>query len=308
MRTMDLNRAAVFARVAEAGGVSAAAAALRLPKSSVSRSVRALEDELGVRLLQKVGRGVGLTDAGRVFYGGVAQGLAAMEDALAAAGGVQGAMRGVVRVAAEAELGAFVLTPLLAAFLAEHPEVETELLTSPRPLDLLHGGAADLALHMGRVRSDDLASRRLGAHHAGLFASPAYLARHGTPETPDDLAAHQFVLGWPVRGETLELATFGGPPVTLTPRGRHRVDTASSLTAALRAGVGIGVLPVLMASREAAAGTLVHVLPAWAAEGEPLELVWARSRHLPHRVSLLRDRLAASLTSSCAQPEPLPGC
>lgn len=306
MRTIDLNRAAVFARVAESGGVSAAAAALRLPKSSVSRSVRALEDELGVRLLQKVGRRVGLTEAGRIFYGGVAQGLAAMEEAREAAGGVQGGMRGLVRVAAAAETAAMLLTPILADFLAAHPDVETELRASTRPLDLLREGGADLALHVGRVRSDDLASRRLGAKDAGLFASPAYLARRGTPADPADLAAHEFVLGGS-DGDALTLVPLhGGEARRVSARGRHRADTASALHAAVRAGVGIGVLPDVVGSHAVGGERLVRVLPAWGVEGEPLELVWARSRHVPRRVSLLRDLIEERLEAGCSAAASVP--
>src|SRR6185369_10677415 len=120
---MDLNRAAIFVRVVDEGGFSAAARVLRLPKSSVSRAVALLEEELGARLLQRSTRKVHLTDAGTAFYARAARGIAAVEEAAAAVVDAQGSLRGTVRITAPVDAGVWMLAPIVTSFVALHPGV-----------------------------------------------------------------------------------------------------------------------------------------------------------------------------------------
>src|SRR3954471_9033139 len=124
---MDLTRAAIFVRVVDEGGFSAAARALRLPKSSVSRAVSLLEEELGARLLQRSTRKIRLTEAGSAFYERASRGIAGLEEAGAAVADLQGLLRGTVRITAPVDAGVWLLAPLVARFAGLHPGLYLEL-------------------------------------------------------------------------------------------------------------------------------------------------------------------------------------
>ncbi|MCU0685624.1 MAG: LysR family transcriptional regulator [Polyangiaceae bacterium] len=205
---MDLNRVAVFARVVEGNGFTAAAKALGLPKSSVSRAVTLLEAELGVRLLQRSTRKVSLTEAGSAFYERAARGLAGVEEAALAVADMQGALRGPIRMTSPADAGDRLLGPALARFLRRHPRVQVELVLTGRIVDLVAEGF-DLALRAGHLRDGSLIARKVGDTAGGVFASPRYLSRHGEPARLDDLAAHRCVLFRPTRGRSVW--TLKGP-------------------------------------------------------------------------------------------------
>lgn len=295
MRTVDLNRIAVFASVVDAGGVTAAAAVLGLPKSSVSRSVTLLEDELGVTLLTRSPRGSTMTEAGRAFYAAAARALGEVEDARHALVGVESAPRGVVRIAAPVDIGSWVLMPIVARFRETHPQVEVDVRLTQRPLD---GGpdSFDLALHRGRTDDETLDSRVLGSQDSALYAAPSYLARRGTPTSGEELAGHDCIL-LGVRGArerwTL-IRESDDATITVEPTGPVRVDGIFGVRAAVEAGLGIAPLPIPGAA--GAEGVLTRVLPGTIVRGEPLRLVWARARHTPRRVALLRDAIADSVS------------
>src|SRR5258708_18325501 len=142
--SVDLNAVATFVRVVERGGFTSAAASLGVPKSSVSRSVKRLEQELGVRLLQRTTRRLNLTEAGRAYYESVANALAGMDEARAAITDMQDTPRGTVRVTAPPDIGAILLAPIVARFVRKYPEVRVELSLTSRFVDLVHEGI-DLA-------------------------------------------------------------------------------------------------------------------------------------------------------------------
>ncbi len=176
---MDLNRISVFVRVVEAGTFTAAAAALGVRKSSVSRSVAALEASLGIRLLQRTTRKLSLTDAGRAYYERARDALAGLEEAEQAILALGAAPRGLVRVTAPVDLASD-LAPVVSAFLRAHPAVRVEMFLTARYVDLVKEGF-DLAVRAGALTDSSLLARKVADTELGLFASPAYLDTAGRP-------------------------------------------------------------------------------------------------------------------------------
>lgn len=298
MANMNLNRIATFVRVVEAGSFTAAARNLSLPISSVSRSVSRLEEDLGVRLLQRTTRKLSLTEAGQQYYEGVRGALGALEDAGAAASQASREPRGTVRVTVPADFGGRFFMDVLNRFLGRHERVHVDVLLTNRRVHLVEEGV-DLALRAGVLDDSSLMSRRIGETELGLYASRRYLEERGTPRTLGQLARHDCVL-FRASGGVVRWRLTG-------PRGQEEVEvsgrlTLDSLTAvreAIAAGAGIGTLPVLRLPGEAVRGadTLVRILPRYAVKGSAVHLVWPSSRFLPRHVALFRDFLAAELAN-----------
>jgi len=290
---MDLNRAALFVQVVKAGSFTAAAAAVGLPKSSVSRSVSQLEKELGVRLLQRTTRRLALTEVGQSFYESVSGSVLAIEEAGSTARDRGPAPTGTIRMtAAPDSLG---LAPLLAQFMRKHPGIRIELVLTSRFVDLVAEGF-DLALRAGRLPDSSLVGRRIGSAESALLASPAYLRRRGRPRSMADLAAHDWVLYRATGGHTM--ITLTGPD-----GGEDSVEVTGSLIAdnmmfcraAAEAGVGIVLLPIPACVESLHGGRLEQVLPGWIYRGSSLSLLLPTGRHVPARVALLRDFLVAEM-------------
>ena len=287
---MDLNRVTTFLKVVETGSFTAAAAALGVQKSSVSRGVAALEAELGIRLLQRTTRRLSLTDAGRAYHDRARDALAGLEEAREAVSSLGAEPRGLVRVTAPVDL-AGPLATVTRAFLARYPAVRVEMVLTARLVDLVREGF-DLAVRAGVLTDSSLLSRRIGATDLGLFASPAYLDRAGRPRRPADLEAHECVLfraggssaTWRLSGPR------GDEPVAV--RGRIDTDEFAFVLAMLRAGQGIGLAPVFEFGPLVAAGELERVLPRHVQRGAAVHVVWPSRRYEPAAVVRFREALA----------------
>ncbi len=290
---MDLNRASTFVRVVETGGFTRAAEALKLPPSSISRSVARLEEELGVTLLERTTRKVSLTDAGRAFFERAREAIAGLEQANALALDAAREAHGTVRMAAPPELAPR-LAAALAPFLAEHPKIRLETTFTVHAAGLV-GELVDLAVAIGRLPDSSLISRRIGTATERLYAAPGYLEARGRPRRIADLARHDAVV-------------FGGDTrwELVGPRGAERVEVAGRVVGdhmmfvanAAVAGLGIALLPSFLGDDRAARGLLEAVLPRHASES-PMHLLTHGGRHVPRRVALLRDHLAGALSGSC---------
>jgi DNA-binding transcriptional LysR family regulator len=290
---MDLRRVAIFARVVQDGGFTAAAKALGLPKSSVSRSVALLEREVGTRLLRRSTRGISLTDAGSVFHAKVALGLSALDEAREDLVALDKELRGRIRITAPPDIAAWMLSPILAKFLEQHPAVVVNAELTVRNVDVVDE-RFDLALRARGVDDLSLVAKKLPPIESALYASPAYLARHGQPRRPSDLARHRCILF----GAQAERATW-----TLRgPRATEKVEVSGSVNTndyvfALEMAAsssGIALLPRFVAE-PAGRGRIVRVLDKYISPGFELHLVHAAGRYLPRRVAALRDLLVAEL-------------
>src|SRR5450432_3748982 len=190
---MDLNHVAVFIRVVELESFTAAAKQLGLPKSSVSRTVTRLEEDLGVRLLQRTTRTLHLTEAGHAYYERARVALTGLEEAASAATDMSTVPRGVVRVTAPGDLGVLNLADIVWRFSRAYPLVHIELSLSSRFVDLVAEGF-DLAVRAGKLTDSTLIARKIGSDSLGIFAAQSYLKRRGRPKAFSALTEHDCVL------------------------------------------------------------------------------------------------------------------
>jgi DNA-binding transcriptional LysR family regulator len=290
----DLNHVDTFVRVVEAQSFTAAANALGVPKSTVSRRVSALEAALGVRLLRRTTRKLSLTEAGSAYYDRSSRALAAMLEASVAASDADAEPKGVVRLTAPVDLGAEILADLLTQFSKEYPLIHMDLVLTGRRVDLVEEGF-DLALRAGRLDDSSLIARRVGMSEARLFASPTYIERAGMPRKLADLTKHAFIMFRGRHGELdLQLEGPKGPErVTVT--GPINVDDFSFVRRAVLSGLGIGLLPSMYCRAEVASKTLHHVLPKYTWRSAGLHIVYPSGRYVPQRVAVLRDFLLKAL-------------
>ena len=267
-----------------------AADQLGLHVSAVSRAVAALETRLGVRLLQRTTRQVGLTEAGRAHLARCEALLAELQEAESAASALGGALRGTLRVSAPTGLGLTHITPALADFLAEHPHLALDLHLSNRNVDLVEEGF-DLAIRVGALRDSRLAARRLGDSRRILVASPGYVERHGAPRRAAELASHAcLVLDVGALPERWMLQRRGGRS-TVRANTALRSNNALALLDACRAGAGIALLPHFAVTADMAARRLLHLLPAWAAAEQGIFAIYPGNRFIPAKVRAFVDFL-----------------
>lgn len=255
-----LTEMGIFAKVVETGGFAPAARQLGLTRSAVSKHVGRLEAGLNVRLLHRTTRAMSLTDAGRLVYEQCAILVAAAEAAEAAASRVVDTPRGRLKVSASVAFGHAVLAPALPDLLARHPDLRIDLVLLDRNVDLAEEGF-DLVLRFTDHPPETLAARRMSAVHFVPCASPDYLARHGTPTQPADLATHNCIRqGYP---QPVSAWTFDGPDgaVKVAIDGNAVVSGSEAVRELLLAGLGCGILPGFMVDADIAAGRLMALLP-----------------------------------------------
>lgn len=297
---VDFNRVATFVRIVEAGGVTAAAATLKLPKSSVSRSLTQLEAELGAELVVRNRRKFELTAAGRAFYDAAAKGIATVTDAGDELRRAKDEPHGLVRIAAPMDVATAVLPPVLTSFVRRYPKVQVDLCVTGRPVDPVRDGF-DLVLATGKLTDSSAKVRAIGAIDRGVFATEAYLRARGTPRRPSDLAAHDCILrGASGRRERWELSGPAGV-VEVAVDGHLRVDDLFGAIAVAAADGGLVVLPLEMPASDPRVASLVRVLPEYVVLGGVAHLLYPARRHPPLPVSLLCDAILQHATGTCPQ-------
>ncbi len=282
---------AVFARVVDDGGFSAAARRLGLSKSAVSKQVAALEDRLGARLLNRTTRRMSLTEAGTALVERCRRVLAEAEAAQDAIGLLQAAPTGVLRVNAPMTFGTLHLAPAIPDFLERHPGISVDLNLNDRMVDLVEEGF-DVAVRIARLADSSLVARKLAPMRRVMVASPLYLARRGVPERLADLAGHDcFSYSYVAAGDEWRFTGPDGEEV-VQPTGRLRANNGEVLREAALAGIGIAVLPVFIAGPDLAAGRLVQVLPQYDNRGGAIYAVWPSGRHPSPKLRAFVDFLA----------------
>jgi DNA-binding transcriptional LysR family regulator len=281
---------ATFVAVVRHQGLSAAARRLGLPKSTVSRRLVRLEQELGTQLLHRDARKVALTGPGRRFYESVLAPVEALDAAVTALAESSATPRGTIRVTAPPDLGRMVLAPMFVAFLEQNAEIELELVLTNRVADLVEEGI-DVAIRAARQLEGALFARKLCPAELQLAA------RAGVPvdDDPRALAERPFVLRERGRMQTLKLERSGRTRRTLElqVQGRMRVDDYATMAELVAAGAGLGLMPALHVREGERSGRLARVLPAWSARAGHVFMVHP-TRQLPARVRLLHDFLLSS--------------
>ena len=283
--TRLLTGLGVLAAVVEAGSFVRAAQTLGMSDSGVSRAISRLEMRLGVRLLDRTTRTLGLTDEGRRFYGDVAPMLAGIESAAALASGAGAAVRGRLRADVDGYLARRFLAAALPAFLAAHPQLEVELLTRETIGDLVADGL-DLALRFGPPPRSSVIATRLLDTRILTVAAPAYLDRRGRPSQPGDLARHDCIeFRDPLSGRPYSWEfRRGADLIPVTTSGRLILADVDSMLNACLAGGGIAQVMALGIGKLLAGGQLVDLFPDWPDETFPLYAVHPSRRHVPAKV------------------------
>lgn len=292
---MDFNEAAVFVKVVQAGGFSAAARQLGLPTSTVSTRVSRLERRLGITLLQRTTRRLHLTEAGTAYYHHASMGLGHMLEAEAAVDEARQQPQGRLKVTAPADLGDVLLAGLIERTQREYPALEVELLLTDRYLDLVAEGV-DVAVRTGDLRDSSLIAKSLGTIHWAVFASPDYLKQAAPLEEPQDLHAHRCLQFTPMGRDAWDLSN-GRNTVTIPLAGRIMANSIGVVKTMVAGGQGVALLPDFICKTEQAAGDLVRVLSGWQGRADPVHLVYPRQRFMPPKLRAFIDLAQAELRS-----------
>ena len=289
---MTLEQLRILVKVVQSGSFTRAAELLDTQKSYVSRVVAQLEAEFGVKLLERTTRRLSLTEVGREVFERAVGILGAVEDTARMVQSVLGEPKGQLRLTCGVELGMLAVGRWVEEYLCTYPLVTADVEYTSRVQDLVHEGF-DLAIRVGPIRESRLVGRLLGELEYGLFASPRYLEQRGRPETIDQLRRHSLVMftggaqrrGWhllPGDGGDRGAERIDGPA-------RLRVNNSFAVRDAVRRGLGIGLLPLLVAADAVEAGTLVPVLHAWLPLSVPVHAVYPSSRYLSPKVRAFVD-------------------
>jgi LysR family transcriptional regulator, regulator for bpeEF and oprC len=280
-----------FARVAELGSFSKAADALKLPNATVSTRIAQLEDHLQVKLLARTTRRVSLTDSGVVYLERVKWLLNELGETESQLAGAAQNPRGRLRVDVPAAAGRRVLAPALPDFLARYPGITLELGSSDRPVDLIAEGV-DCVVRAGLLHDEQLVARPLGAFSVVTCAAPSYLARHGTPRSPDELSQHHAVNFFSAKTGHTFAFDFERDGRAFEVPVPHRVSAndADTHLALTLAGLGIAQSPrSLDVAGHIEAGRLVPILTDWGAGSLALYAMYPRNRYLSASVRVFVD-------------------
>ncbi|SFJ15965.1 LysR family transcriptional regulator [Celeribacter neptunius] len=292
---MDMFRAmALFRAVAEAGSFVSAAEREGLSSPALSRQIAGLEDRLGARLFNRTTRRLSLTEAGQRFLARTESILSELDEAESEAGEGRLSPRGILKISAPITYSLARLGPVLASFRAAYPDLDLSIDLSDRAVDLVHE-AVDVALRVSATPAPNLIARKLADEKLIACAAPAYLARHGTPECPEDLQTHEFLLySYLAAGRDYRFSKDGAERVVRL-SGHVEATNGDILRDMAIAGHGMVIQPGFVVERALEAGQLVRVLPDWQSESFGVYAVYSSRRHLPLKTRVFIDHLVGSL-------------
>lgn len=300
--TMLLDRIpdiVAFVQVTDARSFTTAAEQLGLSRSAVGKSIVRLEDQLGVRLLHRTTRSVSATDEGQLFYDRCIRILADLRETELAMVSRSEQPRGIFRIDLPVSFGRLHVLPLLYQFISTWPELAVNVTFNDRYVDLIEEGI-DLAVRIGGEEDSRLVARTLAPHHLITCATPEYLAAHGHPKTPADLAGHSCLAfnhaGRPTewRFRTVpegDKSDVSNEVQSLSVRGRFCANNAEAVRDAALSGYGIGQLATFLVGDDIRAGRLRSVLQPYAIAGSPIRVVYPSGRYLSPKVRHFIDLL-----------------
>lgn len=290
--SLQPNDLLIFARVVDCGSFSRAAEHLGLPRSTVSRRITQLEEQLGERLMLRTTRKLALTEFGHSLLHHAQQIADEVDAAAALAEHRRSAPSGRLRVSMPGDFANVLLVDLLAAFSALHPAVTLDIDLSPRRVDLI-GEHFDLALRMGDLPDDaNMAARRVGEFPAGLYAAPGYLRERGAPQDPQDLSAHAALCLAGRDGTQPWRLEREGVRHEVCPRARISANSPELLIRLAAAGSGIAAVPVQYARVFEQRRELTRVLPQWCLPSTTCWAVFPERRLMPAKTRAFLDMLA----------------
>ena len=284
----------MYVAVVDGGSFAAAADKLEVSRAMVSKQVQKLEEHLGTRLLNRTTRRLSLTETGREFHERSIQILGDVDEAERIAGRMTRMPQGVLRVAIPLSYGQHRLGAILGGYTQAYPQVQLDISLSDRKVDLVEDGF-DLAIRIGALPQSDLIARKIGGVRSVVCASPAYLERHGTPQTPADLADHA-CLGYTLTAGGADWRFEGADgPVVVPIAGPIRADNGDIIRLAALAGAGVLFQPRFIVGDDLDAGKLVRVLPDWQSAELGVYAVYPSRKHLSAKVRTFVEFLAAAI-------------
>lgn len=290
----DLNDLAIFAQVVQSGSLTAAANALDMPKSNVSRRLARLETELGVRLLERTTRKLHLTEVGSLYYEHCRRILEEAEHAELSVQQRLAAPRGLLRISASHSVGQGLLAPILGEFLARYPDVQLQLVLTNRRVDLIEEGF-DVVLRIGTLEESNLVARYLCNSSARCYAGPDYVARHGRPSTPQELSQHSCLIMSDMPQPDRWTFTSAQGRETVTVPMRAAVNDFGTLRRMVLANAGIALIPDHLCEQDVEAKRLVRLLPDWSLPPTALHAVYPSHRGATPKLRALLDFLVEQL-------------
>jgi DNA-binding transcriptional LysR family regulator len=290
-----LDAMTAFVKAAEAGSLSAAARALGLSLPSVSRQIKALEQHLGNRLLQRSTRRLALTESGRGYFERAKRILGEVDEAERAFSSEGATPSGRLHVSAPALIGRLHVASLLPQFLAQHLQVSVDLTFTERPVDLIEE-SIDLALRIGPLAQSRLVARKLGHVHLVVCGAPDYLARCGTPRRPEDLAAHDCLVFAAVPEGADWHFQRCARKLTLRVPARLKANALDPLVETALGGTGLVRAPCWQVADSIAARRLIRVLAECERPAAPIHALFPPGRPLPAKVRAFVDFLVARWT------------
>ena len=282
----------VFARVVEAGSLSAAARSIPMSLTSVSRHLAAFEQRLGTQLLRRTTRHLSLTDEGRLVYDRAKTILSELQEMETTLSASRSEPSGRLRVSAPVLIGRLLIAPQLPAFLARHPLVDIDLLLIDRAVNLVEEDIA-VAVRVGRLPDSSLVARRLAEIRMVVCAAPSYLARRGRPTTPADLRQHDCLVFSNTLGP-IEWR-FHSPKgrISVKVRGRMCANNLDALVSAAIGGAGIARVPSWQVSTDMSAGRLEALLTHYERPAAPVHAVFQHSKVSSAKIRAFIDYLVA---------------
>jgi DNA-binding transcriptional LysR family regulator len=284
----------IFACVVDEGGFSAAARALNLTPSAVSKLVTRLEDRLGVRLFNRTTRQLHLTAEGEAFYQTSRAIVQEIEEAEAAISRTKAELRGTLRVISMVAFGNYQIVPIISEFLERNPQLEVDLVLTDGKMDVIEAGA-DVGILHGGLPDSSMIVHRLVEDRRMVVGSPAYVERHGVPETPEELLDHNCILWWNAQRHLNRWPFDGGHVITV--RGNVMVDNGETLYRMAEAGAGLIRLAEFVAGPAIQAGRLVPMLTDFTKDDSlPIYAIFPHRRYLPAKVRAFIDFLDEKLS------------
>lgn len=286
---MDLNLLPMFVAVAETQSFSIAARRLGVPKSTISRGVAALEASLEARLFHRSTRQVVLSSEGKALLERVANPLAALQHSVVDAPALDAQPSGTLRVTAANDVATTMLAEMISRFSQRYPTLQIDMRLSNAMVDII-GEGIDVALRIStkQLADSQLAAFNVGSVVLGVFASPNYLARRGTPKTEEELATHDWVMFRQTPVVRLDCPTGH---VSVKAKGNVMCDDMLFAREMAAQGVGMAILPAYLAHDHVVAGRLTRVLPTHKVNSGNLWLVCPNGKHIPRKVVVFREFL-----------------
>jgi DNA-binding transcriptional LysR family regulator len=292
----DLDALETFATAARTGSFAGAARVLGITPAMVGRRIQSLEHRYGTRLIERTTRAQRLTEAGEAFLAraeAVLDAAAELDDSMSAA---PGQLEGRIRMTGPATLGVYSLAGIVARFQAANPAVTVEMILADRRMDLIADGF-DFAVRIAELQNSSMIARRVGTYRLLLVASPAYVERHGAPQSPAELSTARCLINLNMSPRNRWPLSRNGKQEIAEVEGGLQIDNGEALRVATLEGAGIAYMPTDLVGEDLAAGRLVPILPDWQMLTIPIHLIHP-SRRVPRRVAVLMEMLASELKQS----------